>query len=136
MEMRSHWLAPALFAVALGVLATMAPAHAQDSDRVLLGAPDLVFRDRAPRDDGRDADRPEIRRDAYGRPIYFRYIPLDEHRLRNGPPYGSAQDGRRARPRTWRRGGGNAACRREGNCKDRIPLYFDGDDRDRRGEEE
>lgn len=139
METRLRWLVPMVIATALGVVATIAPAHAQDNpDRMLVDTPDLVFRDCAPRGDDRDDDRPAIRRDAYGRPIYFRYIPLDRHQVRNGPPYGNAQDGRHDRPGTWRSGdGGNAECRRQdGNCTDRVRVNFDDDDRGRRGDDD
>ncbi len=132
--MDARWLVPMAIATALGTTVATMAAHAQDDPyRPRVDAPGLVFRDRAPRIDDRDRrrdeDRPAIRRDAYGRPIYFRYVPLDRHGFRNGPPYGDARDGRRGWSRTWRSDdGGDTACRRRGdNCGDRFRVPLDDD---------
>lgn len=139
METRSCWLVAATFAAGLGAVASVAPAHAQDDTlaqddgvRVLLDVAGLVVLDRT--GDHDDDDRPAVRRDRYGRPIYFRYIPVDRHR----PPrslYGTARDDHRDRARTWSNDTGrNAECDGRDNCETHFRVDRS-DDRGRRGDD-
>ena len=80
----SRWLAPAVLAVGLGLVAlSPAPARAQSGDdlvRVLVDVADVVLRGGTPYyrngDYGYD-DRLTVSRDRYGRPVYYRNMPRD-----------------------------------------------------------
>ena len=76
-------------------------------------------------------DRPDIRHDAYGRPIYFRYIPMDGSPVRNGPPYGETKNGRRGQsPRTWRDADGDSDSDCDGGDACRLQFRDSRDARD------
>lgn len=114
-HMFSRLLAPCVLAIALGAGFAMpaAPAQAQDDDlgRVLVDIADVVFRAGVPYyrygDYGRH-DRLVVQRDRYGRPVYYRYVPV-----REGPPQGNARG-------YWRNGPGSfrdVECNVQGKCK-------------------
>lgn len=89
----ARWLAPAALVAALGAGALIpAPARADDDlVRVIVDVADIVFRNGHPyyRHGGYGYDdRLIVERDYRGRPVYYRYIPRDDHRY--GPPYGNA----------------------------------------------
>ena len=124
----SRLLAPSVLAVALGTGFAMpaAPVQAQDDlTRVLVDIADVVFQSGVPYyrygDYGR-YDRLVIQRDRYGRPVYYRYVPV-----RQGPPHGNAYG-------YWQNGPGNGYrdvdCNKHGKCK---VTYYDSryDRRDR-----
>lgn len=134
MNMLSRWLAPAALAAGLGIAALApAPARAQDDAlvRVLVDVADVVIRNGTPyyrHGSYRDHDRLYLRRDAYGRPVYFRYVPYERHhRYRGGPPHGNAYGYYRNAPRGW----SNAKCNKHGKCK--VEYYDPRRDRDRHG---
>lgn len=115
----SRWLAPAALAAALGTAALAPrPAQAQSMDelmQVIVDVADVAFRGGQPYDRygdyGRD-DRLLMRRDAYGRPVYYRLVP--------DPRYGAAYRdgagyGRHAPPR-------RVKCNAHGRCK---AEYYD-----------
>lgn len=138
MNILSRWLAPAALAAGLGIAAlTPAPARAQDDQlvRVLVDIADVVIRNGAPyyrHGDYRYDDRLRVRRDAYGRPIYFRYIPNERyHRYyRSNPPYGNAYGYYRNAPRQWSNAGHrDVKCNKHGKCK--AEYYDYRHDRDR-----
>lgn len=122
----SRYLAPAVLAVSLGVAAVAAPAQAQaqsdDLVRVLVNVADVVLRGNQPYyrygDYGYD-DRLIVQRDAYGRPVYYRYVPRSQY-YRNTPPYGNAYGYYRNGPVTGNRG--NIKCNKHGKCK---TQYYD-----------
>lgn len=142
MAILSRWLAPAVLAAGLGIAALApTPARAQTDplSRVLVDVADVVLRGGQPYyryGDYRDSDRLVVRYDRYGRPMYYRLVPV---RVRSGPPYGNAW-GYYDNPATARR----VTCNRYGNCTvsyynpvydrrydSRYPRY-DHRDRDRR----
>ena len=118
MKMVSRWLAPAVLAAGLGSTALLpAPARAQDEalTRVLVDVADVVLRGGVPYyrygDYGYN-DRLIVQRDRYGRPVYYRLVPM-----RAGPPYGNAW-GYWSNAPTARR----VRCNRNGNC---TVTYYD-----------
>ena len=132
-------LAPAALAASLGMaaFAAPAPAPAQDSlSRVLVDIADVVFRGNDPYyRHGRYErhDRLVVERDRYGRPVYYRYAPV-QHRgspprgvahgyWRNGP--GSQRVNYRHNPR-----GESVKCNKNGKCK--VEYYDPRYDRDNR----
>lgn len=144
----SRYFAPAVLAASLGVaaMAAPAPAQAQSSDdlvRVLVSVADVVMRGNQPYyrngDYGYD-DRLVMQRDAYGRPVYYRYVPRQAYPRqdydRSGPPYGNAYGYNRNRgyPVTNTQ---RTKCNKHGKCKvsyydprhDRDDRYEDRDDR-------
>lgn len=140
MNMLSRWLAPAALAAGLGIAALVpAPARAQDDAlvRVLVDIADVVIRNGTPyyrHGDYRDHDRLYLRRDAYGRPVYFRYIPNERYSryYRTGPPHGNAHGHYRNAPRKWSNAGHrNVKCNKHGKCK--VEYYDPRHDRDRHG---
>jgi hypothetical protein len=114
-HMLSRLLAPCVLAIALGAGFAMpaAPAQAQDDElgRVLVDIADVVFRAGVPYyrygDYGRD-DRLVVQRDRYGRPVYYRYVPV-----REGPPHGKARGYGRNGPGSFR----DVECSVQGKCK-------------------
>jgi hypothetical protein len=127
MAMRSRRHVPLMLATAMLVASWMPAGHAQQPVvRLQLEAAGTEAAGH--RDRGGD-DRSDVRRDAYGRPIYFRYIPMDGSPVRNGPPYGETPR-RDERPRSWRNGEGQADCDGRDDCRLRFRAV--GDDRDGR----
>lgn len=115
----SRWLAPATLAVALGA-ASLAPrpAQAQSMDdllQVIVNVADVAFRGDQPYyrygDYGAD-DRLIVRRDAYGRPVYYRTVPETR--------YGAAWRG--AAYRSYDRMPQRVKCNPHGKCK---AEYYD-----------
>ena len=109
----SRLLAPSVLALALGAgfSAPVAPAQAQDDlARVLVDIADVVFRAGVPYyrygDYGR-YDRLVVQRDRYGRPVYYRYMPV---------AYGTGY--RRDDDRYYR----DVDCNKHGKCK---VTYYD-----------
>ncbi len=109
----SRLLAPSVLALALGAgfSAPVAPAQAQDDlARVLVDIADVVFRAGVPYyrygDYGR-YDRLVVQRDRYGRPVYYRYMPV---------AYGAGY--RRDDDRYYR----DVDCNKHGKCK---VTYYD-----------
>lgn len=135
----ARMLAPAALAAALGLGAFVAPApvQAQDSlSRVLVDIADVVFRSGDPyyrHGDYGYNDRLVVERDRYGRPVYYRYAPRQQHR--GSPPRGVAHG-------YWRNGPGaqrvnygygnhrNVRCNSKGKCK--VEYYDPRYDRDGR----
>ena len=85
----SRYLAPALLAASLGLVAVAAPAPAQaqsqsdDLVRVLVNAADVVMRGNQPyyrHGHYGDHDRLVARRDRYGRVVYYRIVPRVAYR--------------------------------------------------------
>jgi hypothetical protein len=120
MSILSRWLAPAVLAAGLGTAALIpAPAHAQDDTltRVLVDVADVVLRGGQPYyrygNHGYN-DRLIVQRDRYGRPVYYRLVPVA---VRQGPPYGNAYGYWNNAP-TARR----VKCNRNGNCS---VSYYD-----------
>lgn len=115
----SRWLAPAVIAAGLASAALVpAPAHAQDTlSRVLVDVADVVLRGGQPYyrygNYGYN-DRLIVQRDRYGRPVYYRMVPVQ---ARSGPPYGNAWG-------YWNNGPGarRVTCSRNGNC---TVSYYD-----------
>lgn len=120
MAMLSRLLAPAVFAVGLGLVAlSPAPAHAQSGDdlvRVLVDVADVMFRSGTPyyrnSDYSRD-DRLVVVRNRYGQPTYYRQV-------RRGGDYG--HQGRQLVRRSVK-------CNKHGKCK--ATYYDPRHDRDR-----
>ncbi|RZA21173.1 MAG: hypothetical protein EOP93_03965 [Lysobacteraceae bacterium] len=129
----SRYLAPAVLAASLGVAAIAAPAPAQaqsdDLVRVLVNVADVVLRGNQPYyrygDYGYD-DRLVMQRDAYGRQVYYRYVPRAQYH-RNQPPYGNANGYYRNGPLTGQR---ITKCNKHGKCK--VEYYDPRHDRDGR----
>lgn len=95
-----RWLASAILAATLGFGATLVPAPVQAQDsltRVLVDVADVVFRAGTPYDrrgDYRNDGRLIVGHDRYGRTVYYRVVPGDDHHrdrvsYRSGPPYGN-----------------------------------------------
>ena len=112
-------LAPSRLALALGAGFSMpaVPAQAQDDlSRVLVNVADVVFRAGVPYyrygDYGR-YDRLVVQRDGYGRPVYYRYVPVG-YNAGYGSPYGD----RGYDDRYYR----NVDCNKHGKCK---AVYYD-----------
>ena len=131
-NMLSRLLAPSVLALALGAGFTMpaAPAQAQSDDliRVLVDVADVALRGGVPYyrygDYGYD-DRLVMQRDRYGRPVYYRYVPVRVS-VRQGPPYGNAYGYRE-------NGYRDVDCNKHGKCK--VTYYdsrYDRHDHDRR----
>jgi len=129
----SRYLAPAVLATSLGLAAVAAPAPAQaqsdDLVRVLVNVADVVMRGNQPYyrygDYGYD-DRLTMQRDAYGRPVYYRYVDRDVYGrdgynsgYRQGPPYGNAYGYYRNNPVT---GMQRTKCKKNGKC---TVTYYD-----------
>ncbi len=164
MQTLTRWFAPALLAAGLG-LAGMAPAPAQAQDslaRVLVDVADVVFNGGTPYyrygNYGPD-DRLLVRRDAYGRPVYYRQVPYRQDAYgragydprdaypvygdgygrgpddRSGPPYGHAYGYYRNGPGSRNHYYGKHARRwTDGwNARDHDDEDDDGGDRDRDG---
>ena len=119
-NMLSRLLAPSVLALALGAGFTMpaAPVQAQDDlGRVLVNIADVVFRAGVPYyrygDYGRH-DQLVVQRDRYGRPVYYRYVPV-RVAVRQGPPYGNAYGYRE-------NGYRDVDCNKHGKCK---VTYYD-----------
>ncbi|HEY4582785.1 MAG TPA: hypothetical protein VIG88_07975 [Lysobacter sp.] len=128
-----RWIAPAVLAAALGTAALApAPAKAQSADeltRAIVGIADVVFRGNQPyyrHGDYDDDDRLVMRRDAYGRPVYYRIVddrydsdyrrPRYDAGYRSAPPYGRAVG-------YYDRAPGRAVkCNSHGKCK---TEYYD-----------
>jgi hypothetical protein len=137
----SRYLAPAVLATSLGIAAVAAPAPAQaqsdDLVRELVNVADVVMRGNQPYyrygDYGYD-DRLVAQRDAYGRPVYYRYVDRDDYNRmntynRSGPPYGNAYGYNRNRgyPVT---GVQRTKCNKNGKCT--VTYYDPRADRDDR----
>jgi hypothetical protein len=108
MESTPRWMAAAVgaAALALGACSATGPTQARSEPTLRFTHPaDTGSESR----DGRGAPA-RVRRDAYGRPIHFREIPLDRH--------GAARDVQGARC------GSQVGCREEGDSAARS-----GDDR-------
>lgn len=129
----SRILAPSVLAVALGAGFAMpaAPARAQDDlTRVLVDIADVVFQSGQPYyrygDYGR-YDRLVVQPDRYGRPVYYRYVPVRVSSRHDAPPYGNANG-------YWRNGPGSGYrdvdCNKHGKCK--VTYYDTRHDRDHR----
>jgi len=141
----SRWIAPAVLAAGLGLVAlSPTTAHAQNGDqlvRVIVDVADVVLRGGNPyyRDSNYGQnDRLIMDRDRYGRPVYYRQVVRDH---RSAPPYGNAYG--------YHHNDGNSKvkCNKHGKCTtkfydprhdrdgrrhdDRYTRY-DRDDRDRR----
>ncbi len=134
MAILSRWLAPAVLVAGFG-LAALAPAHAQSDPltRVLVDVADVVLRGDQPYyryGNYDDNDRLVVRHDRYGRPMYYRLVPV---RTRSGPPYGNAWGYYDQQPAARR-----VTCNRYGNCTvsyynpqydrrydARYPRYYD-----------
>jgi len=119
MSILSRWLAPAVLAVGLGTAALVpAPAHAQDDTltRVLVDVADVVLRGGQPYyrygNYGYD-DRLIVQRDRYGRPVYYRLVPVA---ARQGPPYGNAYGYYRNNGYPDAQAARRVRCNRNGNC--------------------
>jgi hypothetical protein len=120
----SRLLAPSVLAIALGAgfAAPVAPVQAQDQlTRVLVDIADVAFRAGVPYyrygDYGR-YDRLVLQHDRYGRPVYYRYVPVRVS-ARQGPPYGNAYGYRQHGPdRVYR----DVDCNKHGKCK---VTYYD-----------
>jgi hypothetical protein len=129
MQILSRWLAPAVLAAGLGAAALApAPAHAQDDTltRVLVDVADVVLRGGQPyyrHGSYGYNDRLVVQRDRYGRPVYYRLVPVA---ARQGPPYGNAYGYWNNAP-TARR----VTCNRNGNCS---VSYYDPQYDRRRGD--
>jgi hypothetical protein len=127
----SRFLAPSVLAVALGAGFALPapPVQAQDDlTRVLVDIADVVFRAGVPYyrygDYGR-YDRLVVQPDRYGRPVYYRYMPVPVPVYR-GSPHGNAYGYRR---NDWDHGYRDVDCNKHGKCK---VTYYDGRyDRDR-----
>ncbi|MFT3897151.1 MAG: hypothetical protein QM719_05580 [Thermomonas sp.] len=123
MKLFSHLLAPSVLAIALGAGFAMPVAQVRAQDelaRVLVDIGDVVFRAGVPYyrfgDYGR-YDRLFVQRDRYGRPVYYRYVPVRVS-ARQGSPRGNAyglQEGSG-------RGDRNVECNDHGRCK---VTYYD-----------
>jgi hypothetical protein len=120
MNILSRWLAPAVLAAGLGTAALVpAPVHAQDDTltRVLVDVADVVLRGGQPYyrygNYGYN-DRLIVQRDRYGRPVYYRLVPVA---VRQGPPYGNAYGYWNNAPAARR-----VKCTRNGNCS---VSYYD-----------
>lgn len=95
-----RWIAPAVLAAALGAAAfAPTPAKAQSADeltRAIVSIADVVFRGDQPYyryGDYGSNDRLMMRRDAYGRPVYYRVVDNGYRTgYRDAPPYGRAVD--------------------------------------------
>jgi len=132
----SRYFAPAVLAASLGIaaIAAPAPAQAQSSDdlvRVLVSVADVVMRGNQPYYRGGDYgydDRLIMQRDAYGRQVYYRYVPRQAYN-RGGPPYGNAYgyDRNRGYPVTNAQ---RTKCNKHGKCK--VTYYDPRQDRDDR----
>lgn len=123
----SRWLAPATLAAALGA-ASLAPkpAQAQSMDdlmQVIVNVADVAFRGGQPYyrygDYGQD-DRLIMRRDRYGRPVYYRVVQDGRYNTgyNTGAPYGRAYgyyNNRNAQP-------SRVKCNPHGKCK---AEYYD-----------
>lgn len=116
----SRWIAPAVLAAGLGLLALApTPARAQDGDdlvRVLVDVADVMFRSGTPyyRHGNFDYnDRLVVVRDRYGRPLYYRQVHRD---YRTRAPYGVARGYRE------RHGNRQVHCNSHGKCK---ATYYD-----------
>ncbi|HZX80740.1 MAG TPA: hypothetical protein VFE72_07310 [Lysobacter sp.] len=126
-----RWIAPAVLAAALGAAALApAPAKAQSADeltRAIVGIADVVFRGDQPYyrygDYGAN-DRLVMRRDARGRPVYYRIVddraryrdPRYGVGYRSAPPYGRAVGYYDQAPRRA------VKCNSHGKCK---AEYYD-----------
>lgn len=103
----TRWVAPAVLAATLGVASLApAPAKAQSMDAVtqaIVNIADVVFRGNQPYyryGDYSSDDRLVMRRDAYGRPVYYRVVDNGYNNAyynngynttyRTSPPYGRA----------------------------------------------
>lgn len=118
----ARWLAPAALAAALGAGALIpAPARADDDLlRVIVDVADIVYRNGQPyyRHGGYGHDdRIIVERNRYGRPVYYRYVPRDHDRYRDGPPYGNAYGYHRTRDGRYSR----QRCDSRGRC--RVEYY-------------
>ncbi len=128
----SRYFAPAILAASLGLaaVAAPAPAQAQSSDlvRVLVSVADVVMRGNTPYYRNGDYgynDRLVAQRDQYGRIVYYRNVPRDQHYGNNQyygnsqPPYGNAYGYYRNAPVTGNRA---VKCNKHGKCK---AQYYD-----------
>ncbi|GAA5000208.1 DUF4148 domain-containing protein [Pseudoluteimonas lycopersici] len=121
----SRFLAPSALAIALGVGFSVpaAPVHAQDDlTRAIVDIADVVFRAGVPYyrygDYGR-YDRLVVQSDRYGRPVYYRYVPVRVSAY-PGAPHGNAYGYRgRDDDRYYR----DVDCNKHGKCK---VTYYDG----------
>jgi len=134
----SRWLAPAVLAAGFGFAALVpAPAQAQDDTltRVIVDVADVVLRGGQPYyrygNYGND-DRLIVRRDRYGRPVYYRLARVDRYDNRYG--YNNGYYGNRYNtgygyydPTSTAR---RVKCNRNGNC---TVTYYDAR-YDRRGD--
>ncbi|TXH66519.1 MAG: hypothetical protein E6Q88_11915 [Lysobacteraceae bacterium] len=126
----ARWFAPAALAAALGASVLLPSTARADDDlvRVLVDVADVVIRGGHPYyryGDYGYRDRLIVRRDRYGRPIYYRMIPRNEDRY--GPPYGNAYGYRRHHDdRRYSR----QRCDSRGRCRVEYydPRYDDRDD--------
>lgn len=127
----NRWIAPAVLAATLGAASFVpTPAKAQSMDDVtqaIVNIADVVFRGNQPyyrNGDYSSDDRLVMRRDAYGRPVYYRvvdngYNPYNNYNssYRTSPPYGRAYGYYRQAP-----GQQQVKCNRHGKCK---AQYYD-----------
>ena len=126
----TRWVAPAVLAATLGVASLApAPAKAQSMDELtqtIVNIADVVFRGNQPYyrngDYGAD-DRLVMRRDAYGRPVYYRVVDNRYNTYNNynstyrtAPPYGNAY-GYYGRSQAQ-----HVKCDRHGKCR---TEYYD-----------
>lgn len=116
MTLLSRWLAPAVMAAGMGV-AALAPgaAHAQSNDlmRVIVDVADVMMRGGQPyyrHSDYGHEDRLVMGRDRYGRPVYYRVAPQQNHY--GAAPRGHAYGYYRNAPQSRR-----TTCNKHGKCK-------------------
>lgn len=116
----SRWIAPAVLAAGLGLVAlSPTPVHAQNGDqlvRVIVDVADVVLRGGDPyyrNGNYGHNDRLIMERDRYGRPVYYRPVQRD---YRSAPPYGNAYG--------YHRNAGNSKvkCNKHGKC---TTTYYD-----------
>lgn len=120
----SRLLVPSVLAIALGIGFAMPVAQVRAQDdlaRVLVDIADVTFRAGVPYyrygDYGR-YDRLILQRDRYGRPVYYRYVPVRVS-VRQDPPHPNAYGDRRHGPDHVYR---NVDCNKHGKCK---VTYYD-----------
>lgn len=152
----SRWFAPAVLAAAFGAASIApAPVHAQSMDtitRAIVDIADVAFRNGQPYDRSNGYGSNEqliMRRDAYGRPVYYRVVRDDRYNNsyggynnayggynngynngyntgygRSSPPYGRAYGYYGQAP-------GQVKCNKHGKCKAQYydPRYANGHDR-------